>query len=490
MEIIDISRKVFSKSKEFEVREDIIVPDSKPDIVSIIDCSNITYAYKTELTSGKIKLDGSIEAYIDYLSSDGGTRGITNTLNFIDTIEDTQIKEESYFKYEIETIKIEHKMLNERKVSLLFTLKIKYDVFEKQKVEFYNDFDNIENIQKMENLITVNSLLGVGISKASIKEDIKISDMDIVAEILKSQININNSEYKISYNKVLAKSEANINIIYLTEDDRISNITANLPIMSFIEMDNIKEGDICNVSYQIRNVLIKPNNQENHSITCQIEFEILAEGYLQKELNIVNDIYSLTNELSFNSKIIELENSMKYSDDSLTNINERIEIEDLKTVFEVESNPRIIKNTVSSNTSNIEGEIDLKVYYEARTESGLKLKNLEVPFIVKTNKIVKENVRLLSKEFDVDGGNLVLKMQIVVLDEESTKQTITVIDNVEVKENIKNMDYSMVVYLVKPKDTIWKIAKTFKTTMDSIIKINNLENPDLIYPGDKLYIMQ
>jgi len=43
-------------------------------------------------------------------------------------------------------------------------------------------------------------------------------------------------------------------------------------------------------------------------------------------------------------------------------------------------------------------------------------------------------------------------------------------------------------YVVKKGDTIYKIAKRYGTTMQAIILGNNLRNPDLIYPGQILFI--
>ena len=48
----------------------------------------------------------------------------------------------------------------------------------------------------------------------------------------------------------------------------------------------------------------------------------------------------------------------------------------------------------------------------------------------------------------------------------------------------------MFMYFVKPGDSIWKIAKKFKVCMNDIISINNIENPDKINVGDRLYIMK
>lgn len=45
-----------------------------------------------------------------------------------------------------------------------------------------------------------------------------------------------------------------------------------------------------------------------------------------------------------------------------------------------------------------------------------------------------------------------------------------------------------ITYVVKKGDSIYKIAKKFGVTMQAIILGNNLRNPDLIYPGQVLYI--
>lgn len=44
-------------------------------------------------------------------------------------------------------------------------------------------------------------------------------------------------------------------------------------------------------------------------------------------------------------------------------------------------------------------------------------------------------------------------------------------------------------YVVKPGDTLWKIAKNFYSTVDSIKTINELKD-DKIHPGDRLVLMK
>ena len=45
-------------------------------------------------------------------------------------------------------------------------------------------------------------------------------------------------------------------------------------------------------------------------------------------------------------------------------------------------------------------------------------------------------------------------------------------------------------YTVCPRDTLWNIAKKFDTTVNDIARYNGITNPDLIYPGQTLRIPQ
>ena len=51
-------------------------------------------------------------------------------------------------------------------------------------------------------------------------------------------------------------------------------------------------------------------------------------------------------------------------------------------------------------------------------------------------------------------------------------------------------DYSMIIYYVKPDDTIWTISKEFKVKPDNLTMLNRIENPENIMAGEKLYIMR
>ena len=74
---------------------------------------------------------------------------------------------------------------------------------------------------------------------------------------------------------------------------------------------------------------------------------------------------------------------------------------------------------------------------------------------------------------------------------EFSKNTIiSIIDNLEIQEIEENSnDYdSLVIYIAQKDDTLWKIAKRFKSTVEDIAKINGIENINQVQVGQKIYI--
>lgn len=49
-------------------------------------------------------------------------------------------------------------------------------------------------------------------------------------------------------------------------------------------------------------------------------------------------------------------------------------------------------------------------------------------------------------------------------------------------------DTKLIRVTVKAGDTLWEIAREYGTSVGAIVRLNGIENPDLIYPGERLYV--
>ncbi len=58
----------------------------------------------------------------------------------------------------------------------------------------------------------------------------------------------------------------------------------------------------------------------------------------------------------------------------------------------------------------------------------------------------------------------------------------------EVIVPVDTEEYAGYIYVTRPGDTLWSIAMKFGTSVDKLAKDNGMLNPNMIYPGTRLYI--
>lgn len=125
---------------------------------------------------------------------------------------------------------------------------------------------------------------------------------------------------------------------------------------------------------------------------------------------------------------------------------------------------------------------------------NLEQKRAKIPFDITLDKLeensnVDFDIQIVNQDFIVqDSGDINCNIDMDILSNYNQNRSLNIIDKVDVSENTKDQDYSVVVYIVKKGDTLWKIAKRFKTTVDFIVRTNGIEDENKIYIGQKLYI--
>ena len=487
--VININQKIVSNTKVIEVQGDIIVPDIKPDIVSIVNTNAIPYIYKEEVFTGRIRIEGNVDTYVVYLAENGENRSIGTTLTFIESIEDNLINEGAFVKQKIVLENIESKVLNERKISIKAVLKVISDVYEKSEIQLLNDFDSINGIQKLKENLEIRSIVGANTVRTSIKEDISVDESYNISEILKVSVDIINIENKISINKVLAKADAEIKVIFLAEDGRIGVANAKIPIMSFIDIDKITDKNICNTEYSIRNMLFKVSSNK-HAINAQIEFDVSCEVYEIKNIEVIQDMYGINNNINFSKKETMVQTNENNPFEKIS-INERILVEDIISIYDVLLLPKVVSINQSGVNFNYECELNMTIFYDADNRNGLNVKNVTIPFMFKMNND-SGNIEFtfIKKVFTVNGENVDYEIDIIATELNTNFKKISVIENVETIELEDENSYKMIVYFVKPEDTAWSIAKTFRVPVQRILEQNEIENENSITAGDRLFIMR
>ena len=405
-ETLNVNKVICEKKEMINIQGDMIVPDSKPDILNTINTSGSVCIYKKEVIDGKIRLDGNILTYIMYLA-DGGSdniRGINTGLDFSETINIPELEEGMNVDV-MPTVKfIECRVINGRKVGIKVTLELSMKIYTSDKIEIITDMNN-ENIQVLSETMKINSLFGEGETRAFVKENISIPSTDNLAEILSMQICLVDKDIKISYNKVLAKSEVEVKMAYLTEDGRICKTQTRLQLVGFIDLPNIKEENICETSYLIKNVMVKPNSIEEHTVYIEIEVEISCMVYEEKEIKTIQDMYCPGQTMEFNKKMVNTITD-KQCRKNICNIREKVNVPELEngTIVDVSINPVINKENKLSGKIVLEGELELNFIFTDNSAVGANTKKVTIPFEqaidgISENCRMDTNIEVNSQEF-------------------------------------------------------------------------------------------
>lgn len=495
-ERVCINKKVGQNIKETEVEGDVIVNDVKPDVLNIISADGIPCVYKKEVMDGKVRIDGSINTYIIYLADneEASIRSLNTVLDFTQVIDVEGCITGMTSKESINIKNIECKVLNGRKINVKTTLSIGSKVYSNDNVEVISNINNLDDVQVLNNNRMINSLIGEGSTKVYAKDTISVDVADELAEIMKANIRIVDKDIKLSYNKVLAKADAEVSILYLTEDNRIRNINTRIPVMGFVDIENISDEAICDVDYQIKNLIIKPNNADMHSVYIEVEIEISCFAYETKNISLIEDLYSISSDLNFTQQEINTMSGKQNISDTC-DIREQISIPEMdgNVLYNVKTTPNILNTTVKNGKVIYEGEMSVELLFEMN--STVNSRNIEIPFNfevmsdgIDENCMVDTDIDVRKDDFIVSGGSIDANIELGFNVSVSKSERLNIINDISLEETRENNIYSMVIYFVKPGDTLWKIAKKFRSTIDDIARVNGIEDPNKIYPGQQLYI--
>ena len=390
--------------------------------------------------------------------------------------------------------KIETKVLNGRKINVKVILEIEVKIYSNDNMNIVSNINNMNDIQMLSNQRKISSLLGMASTVVSAKDTINVNEEDELAEIMDVSAKIINKDNKISYNKILAKADLSLTIIYLTEANMIKTTSCIIPIMGFIDMENISEENICNLEYSIKNLIIKPNNMDSHSIYIEALIGIECSCYEEKAINLIEDLYSISQDLNYKQIDVKAMSNMCNIKD-ICSVNDTTKIPELenKRILNVRTFPIILNETIRNGKVIYEGEINLEYLFES--QNGVEAKNMSIPFnfeIISENIDINSNlntiVDVISDDFMIDGQNVDINIKLQFNLTATQNENLSIIDEIETIESRDKCIYSMVIYFVKPGDTLWKIAKKFKSTVEDIASVNNIEDVDKLKIGQQLYI--
>lgn len=495
---IHINKLITNKKEEITVYQDVIVPDSKPDILNTINTTATVCIKNKNAQDDKLNVCGQVCLNIIYLADNpnDNIRGISSKMDFDEMIAVQGIRKNMDI-YIVTRIKnIETKVLNGRKINVKAVLELNITAYHEEDEQVVTKIMGDRDIQVLEESTNISTLVGSGREVLHTKEAIRSSNEDEISEILNFSIDIQDRDEKVSYNKILTKADASVEVMYLSEEGKIGVINTKVPIISFIEIPNIQETDICRTNYEINNIELRLDNEDERAINLELETEISCNVYKEENISVIEDLYSPFSNIIFEEDRMEVISDLS-SDRRKFSVKEKVKIDELEkgNLLNVQIEPKVSSYQRNNGKVLVQIDLDAKYIFTRNESNVLDIKKIKIPveytldnLDLRSDEEIGLEVEVINKEIIVNDAEVTNLIDLNLLSERYRVKNINSIDEIREEEREDFEDYSVVIYVIKKGDTLWNIAKQFGTTVDDIVRINRIENKDKIYADEKIYI--
>lgn len=481
--------------------QDILVPDTKPDVMKVIRVEGLPVIQDVELKDGSMRISGEITYYIMYKSMDGAkVRGISMSYPFVQTITNANIKQDMVQDTNICIKNIIWSLPNERKISIKAEVVISYFLNKIAPIEIINEITSEKDIEIFKTQDNYRNVMAVKQDVISINEELMLpQETTPIAEILRVGADITNTDYKISYNKILLKGEIKLQIFYLKNIDtsELGVYNTQIPFAGMLEFDNINDNSKFDITYRLQNMQLQLSGIDSNTVTLTADVAARAIMYEMKDVEHIVDFYSTEEDYEYLSQDVIAIKDIECLEHIL-NLKE--------TVGAIESDNKIVDYSIQTEglnykvvgqNLNVSGSIKIPVTFVNQTSNMLdgKTYELDVDTNIAMGREIDEksadiNSKILSASIMQAGSNVEtnISMQIIVCASNLTN-IFQIGDIIEGKNTAKDLD-NMYVYIVKKGDTLWSIAKRYKTTVAKIANTNNIVDENRLNIGQKLLLIR
>lgn len=508
-ETVRLADVLCSRSAQTMVESDIIVPDIKPDILKVLQISGEVLITQKSVQQDRAYVQGVIRLTILY-TPDGEVLGRIKSMNavqeFSQTIDAPGAKPGMQIMAEAEAEKLDYSLINSRKINIRGAVCVNAKILVPAELEIATDIEGEEPIQIRTGKLRTSNSLGEAERDIMLREQLDVpAGKPSIGEILKTDVKAVPLELRMIENKAVVKGEVKVGTLYTGEDEENSTqfMEHVIPFTEILEIEGLSEGMQGDVSYCIKEIypnIAEDGDGERRCISLELVLCAAVRGYELLEIDAIEDAYALNGSLS----VKRSPHNMEQLIDNLTAqlaLKENAAIpEYLPEIYQVcdcSSTAKIYDVRAETGKITVSGSVTTGVLYLSADEasplagfrhSGEFTHTFDVPGADSSTVCdVKADVSHVSYTL---GSDKEIELRYIV--DLSVKALragrVDLIESMEwsAEEEREPMP-SIVICFVQPGDTLWSIAKRYRTTPDTIIAANGLES-DRLSPGQQIKI--
>lgn len=513
-ENIRLNTAVAAAATQRLVEGDVIVPDTKPDILKVLQVDAVSCITDKEVSDGLLRLCGRVDFKILYIpdSERRCVKSIGASFDFEEEIANKDIIASDTAMTECGVERAEFSLLNSRKLRLKAAVSFDYEIIRVTPVDIAVDIEADASgagekacpaPEIKRRTVTLKNSTGMGEFVFPVRGRAALrSGQSSFGEILKADYSVTDTEYKAMAGRVAAKGTVTVCILYTDADGETDHCECELPFTEVWDIEEMTEDSVCDIGYRLEEggVTIEEDvdgDLREAAVSVTVTAQLKAAETL--ELDMIEDCYIPYKETRLETERAEI-TECAASPAMQNTIRESIELPEgapeIASVYNVIAKPHITKVGREGRKLLCEGRLETCVLYISESaESPVCSIKKNIPFSyalecsggnVNSEPKLKAEIKHIGYSLN-SAGEAELRCILAINAELERRQTIELITDVQQCGEAAGRESRIVVYFVRGGDTLWDIAKHYGVPCGAIIEFNELDD-DTLKTGMRLLI--
>ena len=511
-ENIVLSGHIGSARSQVLLEGDIIVPDIRPDIASVLSVSARTNISKVVLNAGRILFSGRLNVDVIYLAASGEVQvhSLTAQVPVDDFLNVDGAMPAMWVDLDATLANVEHSIVNDRKLNFRVVVDVRASVWQNQNLEAVRRIEGIADSQQKTACFALHNTLTKQMEQFTIRNEVIIPpNRPAVQDILTVGINIISREVNLAAGRIDLSGDLIIRPLYKGDagDSMVEIVEFELPFSGSLDIASAHEAGMADVVLSVADQLVEVMpDAEGTNRVMSIEVVINADVKISesKEIEILEDAYCLEQNLNMETKSVEYCGVICKNKNQF-NMKENVKpigTAEVLQVLAVHGIAHVEECKVVEDKVVVEGMVEADILYLANCdEKPMHSYRAHLPFrqVIETKgarvgMVAKIRHSLDHIAFNMQGQNEVeLRLSIsfdTTVQEEKTLHFIHDIEFSPLDLALIDSLPSMVIMSAGQSDSLWSVAKRYNADLNELTQINELDPGAPLTQGQKLLIVK
>lgn len=526
---IHMNRWKGNAATQITLDDDFIVPDAMDDMAQVLLDTGEIVIESSKNQGEKVAIKGRLDFHVLYRKAEGGLQTLGGTIPFEENVNVPGLEERDYIQLGWDLEDLNAGMINSRKLSIkaIVTLKVRmetlYDVEAAVEVDtgavresggtpgsmgLGGSPDHVD-VEVLKRDLDVAMIAVRKKDTYRIKENIQLSgNKPNIDQILWSEMRLRGVNTKPMDGKVTVDGELMVFVIYSGEGENtpIQWLEESLPFAGELELSEAEAEMVPSITVRLihKDIEIKPDyDGELRELDLDAVLDLDMKLYKEEKVELLSDLYSTNRELTLQTgdacfDQILAKNICKCK------LAEKLKLDHAERILQIchsEGAVKIDETAVMEDGLAVDGVLEVSLLYLTSDDSEPIRSSVEVvPFhhVIEAKGMREDSNFQLTSGLDqmtavMMGGDTVEVKAVLALDllalqpvcEQVILSALTAPLDVQKLQKLPGI----VGYIVQPGDSLWKIAKKFHTTVDTIMITNTLTDSS-VKPGDRLILVK